>query len=350
MYRSFPRVLLTCALLLLGLSYCLPATAKKKDPVQDSLKSVIADQRAALAHADSIGEPLPRIEGRMALAGLLPTPEAILLLRSASALADSMELLSLEIRSRTVLASLLNDAGKSAEAYKEATTLLGLEQRSAAQARDSSQAVRSALLAESEAAIDSTNRAGAALNAALALRLHQEGSRSRLWMWIAIASCAIFLAVLAWLLQRMGRVSRKLHQDISSLQVEVNELQRARNRKREEPATEKAIGTDPGPRSATSPPYDLDAAMDPIVLAMFRKSAPERLLALRAARTSTDNDKVVRVVHSMRPQLVSFDTERFAPLCAAITAPNTSADTKRWNMDLDTFEHAVEELLNRTAH
>lgn len=256
----------------------------------------------------------------------------------------------MEIRSRTALAARLADAGKGAEAYMEAKTLLVLEQRSAARAMDSLQAVRSASLVASTVALDSTNRAGAMLNAALTAHLHEVETGSRMWMWTAIAACAIFLAVLAWLLQRMGRVSRKLHQSIADLQEEVSELQRTRNRRKEEPASEKAVGTDPGTKPAASPPYDLDTAMDPVVLAMFRKSGPDRLTALRTARTIADNDKVVRVVHSLKPQLVSFDAERFAPLCAAITAANALADPLRWNADLDRFERDVEELLKRTDH
>lgn len=345
MHRSIAHPLRTLLSITLVLACRTFSVAGPGEQAKDSLRAVIVAQRTALARADSAGVPGPRIENRLVLAGSLPTSEALPLLRSAAALADSTGSLPLVLRSHTRLMERLADAGKNAEALTEAKLLVRSEHRWAEQQGDSMEAAHARAVAGYAQRNDSTAQAGALLNAALTRTLHQAEDQRTLWMGIALVACLLLVLVSAWLFQRMGKVSRTLHRSIADLQQEVTELRSVRNRRKEGSSI-----PDQGPVPAAAPAFDLDAAMDPVVVAMFRKSAPERLATLRSARAASDMEKTLRVVHSLKPQLVSFDAERFAPLCARITAADATRDNQRWNTDLDALERGVEDLLRRPAH
>lgn len=55
-----------------------------------------------------------------------------------------------------------------------------------------------------------------------------------------------------------------------------------------------------------------------MVLAFFRRQAPERIATLQAARASGDHEKVLRVLHSLRPQLDALDPQGLGVLCARL--------------------------------
>jgi len=68
---------------------------------------------------------------------------------------------------------------------------------------------------------------------------------------------------------------------------------------------------------------------------------------VRDARARGDNDKVVRVVHTMKPQLVAIDAPYFQDLCGRITGAVPGADPVRWAEDLDRFEQGMARVLGR---
>ena len=84
-----------------------------------------------------------------------------------------------------------------------------------------------------------------------------------------------------------------------------------------------------------------------MLLALVRKRSLERMNTLRDARARGDMDKVVRVVHSLKPQLVSIDADRFAGVCARLVATAASENSAQWNQDLDAFEAGLEQTLGR---
>lgn len=350
MFRILQPLLRGFAVLLLLCAFIPNADAQRGNRTSDSLKAVVAERRAALGHSDSLGHLTESVLGRMELAPLLTGPDAISALRTAATLADSSGLLKLELQARSMLATQLARGGKATEAYTEALTLVALEREVATTERDSLNAAHQASAERSLAVRDSLEQVGGMQQAALTARLKSTEERMQLWMWIALGTAAIALALLAWLLYRMGRVSKKLQGAMAGLQQEVAELKDFRNRRKEEqPKPDKPVASPavapPGSPLPSPQAQAIIEAMDPVVAALFRKSAPERLATLRAARSTGDQDKVLRVVHSLKPQLTSFDADRFTPLCARIRESGSQDDLAAWNADLDTLERGVEDVL-----
>ena len=69
---------------------------------------------------------------------------------------------------------------------------------------------------------------------------------------------------------------------------------------------------------------------DPRV-ALYHWLVPTRLKALRAALAANDPSEVKLIVHSLRPQLVERDAERFAPLCDQLLRMNGELSTQQVN-------------------
>lgn len=86
---------------------------------------------------------------------------------------------------------------------------------------------------------------------------------------------------------------------------------------------------------------------DAMLLALVRRRGVERLQTLREARATGDNDKVVRVVHTMKPQLVSLDAPYFTELCGRLVSTDPRVDPARWAEDLDRFEAGMTRVLEQ---
>lgn len=61
-----------------------------------------------------------------------------------------------------------------------------------------------------------------------------------------------------------------------------------------------------------------------MVLALFMRQAPERIEALETARAANDHEKVLRVLHSLRPQLDALDPDGLGASCARLRAMRPS--------------------------
>ncbi|MBK9175051.1 MAG: Hpt domain-containing protein [Flavobacteriales bacterium] len=88
-------------------------------------------------------------------------------------------------------------------------------------------------------------------------------------------------------------------------------------------------------------------APDAMVLALFRRHVPERIAALRTAREAGDNDKMMRVLHTLRPQLEAVDSDGLGALCASLRASEAvgSAD---WLSSLERLITGIEAVLGRS--
>ena len=88
---------------------------------------------------------------------------------------------------------------------------------------------------------------------------------------------------------------------------------------------------------------------DDMLLALVRRRGEERLLTLRDARIRGDHDKVMRVVHSLKPQLVSLDAPYFSDLCGRLVTTDPNAYPQQWSADLDRFEAGMARVLGPNA-
>lgn len=160
-------------------------------------------------------------------------------------------------------------------------------------------------------------------------------------MVIALLVAVVAVLVVVVLLLRTGRLVRKARSEMALLRAEVAAskiVPANRVRSPEQVIQRESKWEEPPVVAETTVP------VDETVTAMFRKRIPERLSTLREARGRGDHEKVVRVVHTLKPQLVATD-ETLAELCAAITRPAAHAEELKWNTDLDRLEAAIEARL-----
>ncbi len=310
---------------------------------RDSLKQAIADHRSQLHLADSIGEPKASITARLELAPLVSTAERIRLLEDAAAGAQSAALLSEEILVRKQLAEAFAHAGKHARAFEEAMHVTVLDE-----ARLSEQVMRTMAHEDSartaaKADRDSLERSWQlALQKARHSESHMEATAER-WMFIALGIGAAWMLAMVFVLVRMRSQQKRTSTEIAALRAEVAALQVPKNRMREPvvpaPSSPSPIVDVPITTTAQAPP-----AFDETVLSIFRRRAPERLATLRDARARGDHEKVMRVVHTLKPQLLALD-ETGSSLCRRIVADKAQQDPQRWNADLDLLEGSIERLL-----
>ncbi len=341
-----------CSALLLFLSD-IPVVALSRAQVPDSTRKVIAGHRAALQVADSTGDGRVAVDLRLRLATMVKPKEALLYLQDAAAIGDSLGLLEEEVIARTRLAEQYERTGNHRSAYVEALRIvaLGNEQHSTQAEEARSRADKD--LASAAAERDSLQRIWKEeMSNAKAVGSEVE-ERSQRWMLIAVVIGLVFLITLFVLLYRSGRSNKRFRAELDGLRAEITTLkeQRPANQVRVTPPPTvpqpvPVLVPPPAPVPAPTP----IAAIDPLVIAMFRKMAPERLATLRDARARGDHAKVTRVVHSLKPQLVNFHNDHFTELCARITAPEAYANEARWAADLDAFESGITAVLKKFDH
>ncbi|HRA16791.1 MAG: Hpt domain-containing protein [Flavobacteriales bacterium] len=336
------------SLLCVGCALVLPAQSRTS--AADSLKAEVAEQRTSLVLADSTGDLPAAFSGRMRLVPLVSKTEAVKLLKQAFAIANDMGRPDLGSVAHRELAQRYDNAGNSASAYTEALLSDSLERLSAARQRDSLNDQHTMTMARLMAVKDSSVQAGAGRERRIAEALLEVQRNADRWMWIALATAGVGLLLVIGLLYRMGSTSRKLRTSIEALRSEIEALKKPVNRLKELPDREDVVCAIPESGLYEAPAIALDEAMDPVVVAMFRKSAPERLATLQQAREQADHAKVVRVVHSLKPQLISFDQERFTPLCARLMTTGAEQNKQLWSADLDALEAAISDLLIKAGH
>lgn len=347
MSRSHFRSACSCLVILFGLGGSIPLAAQPLPSAGDSLKAEIAQQRSSLAAADSTGDLRAGFETRIQLARSTRKTEAVSLLKQAAVLADSLGRPDLGAMAHGLLAKRFASMGDHAAAYAEVVLGDSLEDVFQASQLDSLDDRYASELDRVAVARDSVTQASAERERRLAIALVDVQRAADRWMYITLATAVLCLLIVIGLLYRMGNTGRKLHATIEALRKEVDEQRRTGNRRKEVLSPKEDLVSDPIAGRGEVIPSPVNEAMKPVTAGIFRKGAPERLATLRQARKRGDVEKVLRVVHTLKPQLVSFDEERFAPLCARLTALGASGNTAQWSADLDILEAGVQELLSR---
>lgn len=312
---------------------------------EDSLKAVVAGQRALMVQADSTGQLQTAFDARIHLASLARKPEAEVLLKQAAALADSLDRPDLGAMARRILARRYARSGQHAAAYAESVLADSLQavgdQREAAHWEDHHAKELQSMAMER----DSLVQLGAERERRMAQAIVDLGERADAWMYAAFAALITGLLLVIGLLYRMGHVGKKRRAEIDELKVKLAQQQQPDPSGIRPSNLGKPICTLPFP-GASNPVQDaVDLAMRPVAKGMFSKDAPERLSTLQDARKRGDNEKLLRVVATLRPYLLGVDAERFSPLIARLKAPGAADKAELWNADLDTLEAALRELL-----
>lgn len=303
----------------------------------DSIQAERALRRAAIAHADSAGDLAAAFEARLQLAGVATRTEAAGLLQQAASLADSMARPDLGAMAHRLLARRHAAAGQFGPAYAQSVIADSLDRlrelHEAAAAERSFSTERQRLVAGR----DSIARLGAERERTMAMAIAELQEKADRWLVLALAMLLLGLLLVVWLLYRAGRATTKLQGTIGELRQELETLKRHRQA--------------PPLRTVTSdaPSRAVDQAMKPVVEGHFRRTVPERLATLREARRRGDADKVLRVVASLKPQLLAFDADRFGPLIERLRMPGAAAHADQWAADLDALEKALEEWTFRNG-
>jgi hypothetical protein len=273
---------------------------------------------------------------RMQLAPLVKGKEAVILLRQAATLADSLGRPDLGAGAHAALGKRFAEMGNHAAAYAESLLADSLE-RSVYARESAHQLDELDRLAEER---DSIARAGLDREQRMAMALVEVQRNADQWMKVALAAMVTGLVLLLVVLFRMGGRSRKMRASIAALQQEVERLKVPVNRRKEPPAQVE-------PPKPADMPSVVQLDLDSMSAKQFLKAAPERLATLAAARQQGDQAKVLRVAATLKPQLLAMDEPRFGPLLARIRREGAANDVRQWAADLDALESGIKDLLAR---
>lgn len=318
----------------------LQAAAQSPATRRDSLKQVIAGHRSQMLLADSIGDPKGSIRARLELAPLVSPGERLHLLEDAAAGAQSASLLEEEVTVRKLLAAALESAGKYSRAYDEAMHITALDE-----VRLSEQHLRSKAFADSLQA--SATVARERLDQGWQIVLQDAQSRAsgfkaiaERWVLIALGLGAAWALTVVIFLVSQRRQRNRTRTELAALRAEIAAIKEApKNRFREPVPT---VVVEPPPVEVLAPAAPIGApVVDAAALAIFRRMAPERLDALNDARARGDHDKVLRVVHTLKPHLEALDPNGLGALCLRIKA----MDVPERDVELDRLVHGIQELL-----
>lgn len=313
---------------------------------------MVRAMKLVISQVDSSGPSEKAVAARMELAAIVKDKEAIPLLDAAAALSDSLNDAQLEGQVRVAFSKLLSAMGNHKRANTELLRAMELGEEVAA-ANNERQAKKTAeLMAKNQLERDSLI---AVSDEALSLAQQQIGVAQKeiaMREWMLVATAALAVVIIAMLIIVLRRSQRKAIgklraevEDFRSRIAEMTTAMEAMQRKLERPG----VVAPPSPTEHTPAPPPIagpDAATyDPMILALFRKQAPERLATFKDARLRGDMDKAVRVVHTLKPSLVNLDAARFTVLCARLVAPGYTGSTA-WNADADAFTASIEALLH----
>ncbi len=337
------RPLFVCTLLLFS-SSIVSAQGKKQRAAADSLRAVISVLNERIARADTTGDLQARLSLRAEVAALLKPKEGVKVLERAVAIADSAQAKE-RFRLRITLAAAQAEAGDHRRAYE------GLGEAMAALLDDDS-----ARAARADQRLDSLGQRARAERDSVSMAWQQAmneatkaGTRMRersvRWMWIAIGAMAAAVIAIVLLFSRLRSAQKRNEAAVKALKAELALLSKPAGNRYRDPVKEPTAP----PTSASvvqgsaSPPAAIEVppVLDPMVLGLFQKRAPERLTTLREARSAGDVDKVLRVLHTLKPQLVALDPDGVGALCAGLAASGTMPA----QADLDRLERAIEQLV-----
>lgn len=319
----------------------------------DSLAAVVQLIEQRIMVADSSRDPVAASAARLELAVLLPPKPALQLVAAAAAALDTIGAPELALRAHRELAGRYAAQKMHDRAYAEWAAIVTLTERM----RDDALREAGAQRAENTALGGKVEELSGSLNrsvAVLAQRTDEHARKEELASWTIIGGAALLLlSVLffAWHGIRRRKVLKELRAEVDRLRAELARMLAPAAPPavvRPAVAVEEAMPPMPAPLApveqvgpAVAPATDEEA----VLLAMVRRRGEERLRTLREARARGDHDKVVRVVHTMKPQLVSLDATYFQDLCGRLVSTDPGADPARWAADLDRFEQGMARVL-----
>lgn len=317
----------------------------------DTLRARIAALKAELPGIDATGIPVRRIEARIALAELVNAREAIGYLSAAVLLADSAGDAEARLEARAKLMERYRAAGDPRRALMEAVRILELQRllAEADSARHAREVAELSLAAGQER--DSLRIAHeaelSAIKDALAQALDRSATKEAMLVGAAVLVVALMVAILL-MRRRQRRFKARQVADLEALHAQLKELAtvvEGLSRAVDKPspsATLAEAGLDAGASVIVSTP---EPALDPMVLALFKRQAPERMATLQAARAADDYEKVLRVLHSLRPQLDALDPAGLGALGAQLRAMQPGDPS--WQSGLDALMERIAALLAR---
>jgi len=339
----------------LGLLHFAAASqsAQARRDSQRQLREDIARHEEQIRFADSSGDARGSARWRIMLAGIVQPAKRAKLLEDAAARADSASHHEEELRARSLLLEHYQEIGDHKRALLQSLRINEAEraaralevERDAGEAADlirAHQHERDSLLAlhESESGLART-----------AIGQAQKEVASREAMIIALGAAVLVLAVVIVLILARQRKSRiRFTKEVATLQSRVAELAKFMEglaaQAREPAALPELQGPPVAPSAVVAPGPSSATAVDPIVLGLFKRQAPERIAALDTARAAGDHEKVLRVLHSLRPQLDAIDPAGLGALCTGLRAMQPS-DTGR-DAGLDRLIAGMNALLARS--
>lgn len=303
------------------------------------------DQKQLMARvraADSSHLATDRIASRLELATIERPAKALVVLKEAALIADSARLLPLALDARTRLRDLYASGKDWKHAYEQALLVHGLsERRDAASAADALEAAF-AEIKRATGRADSLDTVLSRERVAAAAAIEAAGHETRMWGIATLAAVGFgVVALLVLWLNGRGR-QRRLADELKALRGQVEELEKPRNRTREEAPSIEPVQAEVVPPNTTEAHATV---IDVEVLEHVRRRAPERLATFRDARARGDLEKAVRVVHTLKPLLVGLDEQRFGQLCARLVVPGGTASPS-WQADADALERALDDVIS----
>lgn len=318
---------------------------------RDSLRVMVSAMKLAMARVDSSGPSGKAVEARMELAAMLKDKEAVPLLDAAAALSDSLNDAGLEGMARVALSKRLSAMGNHKRANAELLRALELgeeadDANNERQAREAAEWTASHVH-ERDSLIASHDHALSSASDEIATARQETIEREWMLLGLAVVAAVCIVVLLLVLRRSHRRALRSVNDEVEGFRTRLSEMANAMESlagKLKEHAPVPVAPASAPPPIAKPEAAALRLPDDPMVSALFRRQAPERLLAFQDARARGDLDKAVRVVHTLKPVLASIDANRFTGLCARLVAPG-AAGTAAWNADADALSGLIEALL-----
>ncbi len=345
-FRSVVLVLVVCCSVLVPRVAPAQTAQARRDSLLE-LRRTVEQFKSRIQFADSAGDPGEACRQRIMLAPLVKRSEAVELYETAAHIADTARLFEgEELRAREELMELYRATGSWRQAFDQAGLVAALKDDE--RARDSSalhgevRSLRAIATAQQDSLQGLLDKERGVSKEGLA----GAEARADRWQLIAILSGALWMFALAYVLGRIRRTEKRTRAELTALRTEVATLKAPQNRFRE-PAAPVVVPPPPVAPPSLEPPVPLPevASMDESLLALFRKRAPERLATLRDARARGDHEKVARVLHTLKPQLLALDEHGAGAVCLRLIAEGAQEDAQRWQQDLDQLERSMEHLL-----
>ncbi|MFZ1332800.1 MAG: hypothetical protein WAR83_11440 [Flavobacteriales bacterium] len=332
-------------LLLVFVIFGLPAFAQNSKAAPDSLKRVINELRTLIHRADSAQNNEEAMKFRVELAGMVPSPDAIKLLEKAASTASYLAQGEMELDIRTTLAMRYRSSGKTLAALNEMMRIRSLLEGKSKSDVDEVERQKILAMTKFKYTVDSLNTISVAERTNADMKIAAVEERAMRWQWAAIGFGVLWMLTSLFLFIRSGKMHERSEAAHAELRTELAALKSTSTvNMPTEPMLERVDPLEP--KVDPSSPEQLD----PVLVAMFRKMAPERLTTLDEALLRNDNEKVMRVVQSLRPQMMGMDPGRSAPLYAKLKTTDARSDPENWSALLTQFRSAVETLLARTGH